>query len=335
MEKDLTHNFLILGSNSFSGSSFANTLLDQGFNVVGVSRQAEISPPYSRYFGNANLKNFTFIQHDLNADPKKIVDLCKVHEITVIVNFAAQSMVGESWKFPTHWYETNVVSLARLVEALGLLGGQMPRFVQFTTPEVYGSTTGWIGESFNFSPTTPYAISRAAGDFHLKAMHQSQNFPVIFTRAANVYGEHQRAYRIIPRAFIAALTKSKFPLHGGGHSERSFIHIDDVSEALLRIAVQGALGTSYHISTNELVSIRTVVAKCAQMLGLRLEDICELSDDRLGKDAAYMLDSSKLRAELGWVDSIDLNEGLQRTLKWAEENLNIILDSEREYIHRR
>lgn len=331
----MIESILVIGSNSFSGSSFVNSALSTGRNIVGVSRQIEIDVPYCSYFNNKLIENFTYVQCDVNTDSATIVKLCEEFKISAVVNFAAQSMVGESWNSPTDWYQTNVVGLAQLVDALSRSAWKIDRFLNFTTPEVYGSTDEWIKESFDFSPTTPYAISRAAGDFHLRAMNQSRNFPTLFTRAANVYGEHQKAYRIIPRALIAALTGKKFPLHGGGLSLRSFIHIDDVSSAVLRILDEGEIGSSYHISTNHLVSIKDVVTACAKLLNLELEDLCELSDDRIGKDAAYKLDSSKIRSELNWSEKITLDEGLKRTLRWVQRDLDAILSNELQYVHRR
>jgi dTDP-glucose 4,6-dehydratase len=166
-------------------------------------------------------------------------------------------------------------------------------------------------------------------------MHQSKGFPVLFTRAANVYGEHQKPYRIIPKALLAAITKQRFPLHGGGHSLRSFIHIDDVSNALMKILEGGRSGESFHISTNELVSIREVVTSCAKLLGMELSEICDVSDDRVGKDAAYKLDSSKVRSEFGWSEVVDLDAGLTRTFNWVSKDLESILENELQYVHRR
>lgn len=331
----MSDSVLVIGSNSFSGSSFVNFALSAGWRVIGVSRQEEVSAPYAPYIENKDLGYFNYYRCDLNDNSEKIAQICEENQVSCIVNFAAQSMVGESWNSPVDWYQTNVVSLTRLIQALDKSPWKIDRFLNFTTPEVYGSTNEWIKESFDFSPTTPYAISRAAGDFHLRAMHQSKGFPVLFTRAANVYGEHQRPYRIIPRALIAAVTQRKFPLHGGGHSLRSFIHIDDVSQALLNVLEHGKLGESYHISTNQLISIREVVSSCANLLGLDLAEICDASDDRIGKDAAYKLDSAKIRSELGWADSISLSDGLRRTLDWVNGNLDGILASELEYVHRR
>ena len=87
---------------------------------------------------------------------------------------------------------------------------------------------------FSFNPSTPYALSRASGDLHLRNMFNAFKFPVIFTRAANVFGESQQLYRIIPKSIVSFKLNRQMVLDGGGISERSFIHIDDVSNALFK-----------------------------------------------------------------------------------------------------
>ena len=94
---------------------------------------------------------------------------------------------GESWKHPDHWFMTNVVSTVRLHERLRHCDF-IRKYVHVTTPEVYGSTEGFIREDAPFRPSTPYAVSRAAGDMSLRTFFEAYEFPVVFTRAANVYG---------------------------------------------------------------------------------------------------------------------------------------------------
>ena len=169
---------------------------------------------------------FIFEQIDLNKDLEKLISLIDNYEPQYIVNFAAQGMVAQSWLNPTHWYKTNVVSQVALHDVLRKKNF-LKKYVHVTTPEVYGSTDeGWIKESFNFNPTTPYAVSRAACDMHLLSFLKAYDFPVVFTRAANVYGPGQQLYRVIPRALLSTLTGKSFNLNGGGLSKRSFIYID-------------------------------------------------------------------------------------------------------------
>jgi dTDP-glucose 4,6-dehydratase len=332
----MTHNkpILILGSNSFSATSFVDYLLSAGYKVIGVSRSEEVERVFRPYGANSNLANFSFLQIDMKVGAKAIAELVNANQIEYIFNFAAQSMVAQSWDYPEHWYQTNVVALAELGNVL-IKEKSIKKFVHFTTPEAYGSTSGWLKEDFNFAPSTPYAVSRAAGDWHLKCLFENYGFPVIFTRAANVYGPGQQLYRIIPRTILSALTGQKLPLHGGGKSIRSFIHIDDVSSALEAIMNHGENGDSYHISTDAITSIFDLVNTLANLLKIDVEKLVERGPERPGKDFAYQLSSQKIRTELGWTDKIGLNAGLADTLKWAELHLDELRRLPIDYEHKR
>ncbi|UPY36826.1 GDP-mannose 4,6-dehydratase [Sediminicoccus sp. KRV36] len=307
--------FLILGSNSFSGAFFCDHLAAQGHEVLATSRSAEPHEAFLPYRWQSRPGAVRFHRVDINHDLDALDALLAAERPTHIVNFAAQSMVGESWINPDHWMMTNVVSTVRLHERLRRYDG-MERYVHVTTPEVYGSTEGWVREDAAFNPSTPYAVSRAAGDMSLKSYFATYQFPVVFTRAANVYGPGQQLYRIIPRTIYAAMTGQKLRLDGGGKSVRVFIHMADVSDATLRIATSGTLGEAYHISGYELVSIRSLVETILARLGKRFEDCVELGPERPGKDTAYTLDSFKLRTELGWQDRMSLTDGIADTIDW-------------------
>lgn len=324
---------LVLGSNSFSGNSFVSEMAKTG-PVIAVSRSTQLSPVLDRVQASDREKNVRVENWNLNEDPSKIIKLIIDNNVKEIVNFAAQSMVGQSWNYPEDWYQANVASFSKLLTRVQQ-ETKIEKFIQFTTPEVYGSTKGWITENFNFSPNTPYAISRAAGDWHLKALFDNFGFPVIFTRAANVYGAGQPLYRIIPRAIVSALIGGKIQLQGGGQSIRSFIHINDVNRALGVILMQSAPGESYHISTNELVTIYELVEMIANKLKVKMSDLVDIAPDRPGKDFAYQLNSQKIRTELSWEDSISLSDGIDMTVEWAKENLEELRKMPLDYIHRR
>ena len=168
----------------------------------------------------------------------------------------------------------------------------------------------------------------------LKTFFDAYQFPVVFTRAANVYGPGQQLYRIIPRTILSVLTGKKLQLHGGGHSTRSFIHIRDVADATHKIATQGEIGETYHISTNEIITIRGLVEKICQMLSVGFETCVEVVGERLGKDAAYTLDSSKVRNNLGWKDEVSLDEGLNDCIEWVKLNLEDLKALPWDYIHK-
>lgn len=329
----MTARFLVIGSNSFSGAHFCSYLLRQGNEVVGVSRSLEPHSVFLPYRWLSSLDHFRFEQIDLNHQLNELIALIQSFQPEYVVNFAAQGMVAQSWQIPEHWYQTNVVAQVKLHDQLRQVSG-LKKYVHVTTPEVYGSTEGWIQENFHFAPSTPYAVSRAACDLHLMSFFKAYRFPVVFTRAANVYGPGQQLYRIIPRTLLFARLGKTLALHGGGHSIRSFIHIEDVADATYRVALGGNPGEAYHISTRQTVSIRRLVEQIASLTGVAFENLAQVAEERLGKDQAYLLDSQKIRRELGWEDRISLVEGLEATLAWVDNNLSTLETLPSEYIHK-
>jgi dTDP-glucose 4,6-dehydratase len=324
---------LVIGSNSFSGASFVDYLLEQGYPVIGCSRSPEPHAAFLPYKWAHRPGKFRFVQYDLNQDLDALMALVHREQPAYVINFAAQSMVAESWKNPDHWFMTNVVSTVRLHDRLRQCDF-LKKYVHVTTPEVYGSTSGSIDESAPFNPSTPYAVSRAAADMSLRTFVAAYGFPVVFTRAANVFGPGQQLYRIIPRTILFIKLGRKLQLHGGGHSERSFIHIRDVADATLRIMRDGAPGEAYHISTRRIITVRNLVEAICDRMGARFENCVEVVGERLGKDAAYVLDSDKLHKQLGWQDRISLEQGIDETIAWAEHWLDALKQMHFDYVHK-
>lgn len=325
---------VVLGSNSFSGASFISEALTKGAQVIGMSRsqeQAKVFLPY-QWLGKNN--NFRFVAMDLNRNLGELFDLMKTEKPDYFVNFAAQSMVGQSWEHPEDWFQTNVVSTAKLYAHFSRECPYLKKFVQVTTPEVYGSTNGWIKEGTAFDPSTPYAVSRAAADMNLRNYIKMLNFPATFTRAANVYGPGQQLYRIIPRTILYIRLGEKLRLEGGGQSRRSFIHIKDVSDATWNVMTKGVIGQEYHISTNEIISIKNLVERICNLMEVNFDDTVEMAEDRLGKDTAYMLENTLIRNSLGWSDKTSLDQGLEECIAWVDDNLNELKTQNLEYIHK-
>jgi dTDP-glucose 4,6-dehydratase len=325
--------FLVLGSNSFSGATFVDFLAEQGHDVVATSRSPEPHVAMLPYKWQARNGVVRFEKIDINHDLPALEALLRRERFTHVVNFAAQSMVGQSWDHPDDWMMTNVVSTVRLHVLLRGLDF-LDRYVHVTTPEVYGSTEGWVKEDTRFNPSTPYAVSRAAGDMSLKTFVDTYQMPAVSTRAANVYGPGQQLYRIIPRTVYAAMTGQKLKLDGGGKSVRVFIHMRDVSDATLKVALGGKVGDTYHISGYDLVSIRALVEMILEKLGKPFDEYVELGPDRPGKDAAYMLDSTKIREELGWEDKVSLSEGIDDVIAWAQRFAGELPNLPSTYVHK-
>jgi len=324
----------VIGSNSFSGSHFTDHALRRGIPVLGASRSAEPDPVFlPSHWDDAPRADYQFAALDLNHDLDRLVAAYEDFEPDCIVNFAAQGMVAESWIHPDHWYQTNVLANVRLHDRLRKLPF-LKKYVHVSTPEVYGTCAGLIGEDAPFNPSTPYAASRAACELHLRTFIRNYGFPAVFTRAANVFGPGQQLYRIIPRTILFAKMGRRLPLHGGGHSIRSFIHIRDVAEGTLRVAAEAVPGQAYHLSTSRNISIRAVVELTCDLMGARFSDVVEIAGDRPGKDAAYLLDNAKARNDLDWSPAVELEDGIRETIAWVDRHLDVLSRSELNYVHK-
>jgi dTDP-glucose 4,6-dehydratase len=326
--------FCVIGANSFSGSGFVAKLLREGLTVFGISRSAEPHPALLPHRWEKNVANYQFHQMDLNGNGDAIADLIQKRRPDYVVNFAAQSMVAQSWAYPEHWFQTNVVATVKLHNKLREFDF-LKKYVHVSTPEVYGSTQGLVGEDTAFHPSTPYAVSRAAADMSLQTFFSAYKFPVVFTRAANVYGPGQQLYRIIPRTILFLRLGRPLKLDGGGVSERFFIHVDDVADATLRVARQGTPPEAYHISPQgSTITIRALVERICKKLGKNFDQCVEVGPERLGKDAAYSLDSSRIRKELGWQDRITLDAGIDATCEWVDRYLDTLKEQPFDYLHK-
>ena len=207
-----------------------------------------------------------FLQADLNADLDRIMTVVEGWRPQYVVNYAAQGMVAQSWSDPGQWFQTNTLAMVRLHDRLRKCTF-LEKYLQISTPEVYGSTAGIVREDAQYNPSTPYAASKAACDLSLISFLKGYGFPVVFTRSANVCGPGQQLYRVIPKTVISVLSGKRLRLEGGGQSRRSFIHIRDVVEGQMQALLRGRPGDIFHLSTNRIASIREVVAMiCASCL---------------------------------------------------------------------
>lgn len=325
----------ILGSNSFSGAHFVKHALKQGFTVTGVSRSPKTHPVFLPYYNEPGKQpeGFSFLQADLNHDLDALTARIHEDQPSYIVNFAAQGMVAESWQHPEQWLRTNALSPLILHDRLRKCPW-LEKFVQISTPEVYGTAGEAIRENTCYTPSTPYAVSKATADMNLMCFFKAYNFPVVFTRAANVYGPCQQLYRIIPLTILKFLAGDTITLHGGGKSVRSFIHIADVCDATWKIMTMAEAGEIFHISSPDILSIRDLVLRIAQAMEVDSNKHVISGEERLGKDAAYLLDSSKLQKKFNWKTTFDLQKGINEVITWVKNNIHILNKMPQQYKHK-
>lgn len=324
---------VVIGSNSFSGSDFIDLLLDDEQNeVIGISRSPEKSALFLPYKQRQDA-NFRFYQMDLNKHIPQIIELLDSFEPEYVINFAAQSEVAPSWEHPEQWFQTNVVALAKLTNILRSRD-YLKHYVHISSPEVYGACEGRVTESAPMNPSTPYAASKAAADLFLSTLVKNFQFPLITIRSTNVYGAHQQLFKIIPRSVIYLKMGKNISLHGGGVAVKSYIHIRDISRGELAAMEKGCPGTIYHLSPERGYAVRDIVRTICDLMGRDFEASTVAVGERLGQDAAYVIDSTQAREEFGWVPNISLEEGLAGVIAWVEDNWEQIQREPLEYVHK-
>lgn len=301
----------VLGGNSFSGMSFVSVARKAGHDVLPMARP----------------------MFDLVRSFPTIMAALERFKPNVVVNYAALNMVADSWAHAGDYYLTNVGGVCHLADYLATRTW-LERFVQVSTPEVYGNTAYDAGPHRTYLPSTPYAVSRAAADMHMHALHAARGFRVCFTRASNVYGPGQQPYRIIPKTVLKIMRGEKLRLEGGGLSGRSFLHVRDMAEGTLGVATEGQPGEIYHFATHEMTRIRDLVETICMIMGEDFGSCVEESIERPGKDRLYQLDCRWTLEQLGWYPKIPLGTGLAETVAWFKAHAADYENRTLEYEHR-
>ena len=325
---------LIIGSNSFAANSLIDFLLKKNFLITGISRSKEITNHYRSYQNNQNLKNFNFIQMNINKNLLDIVGLIKKNKYEIIIDFAGQGMVAESWVNPDQWYHTNIISKTKLYFLLKDLKF-IKKFIKISTPEVYGSLNNKIKTNQNFNPSTPYAISHATIDTTLKLFREQFGMPVIIARFANFYGPFQPLYRLIPKAIHYFSLNKMFEVHGNGKTIRSFIHSDDFSNAIFKIIAKSNNKAVYHFSGSDTFSIIKILKIISQQMNLKLEDHLKFIPDRIGKDYKYIMDDTESKKYLKWDNKVSVDKGISQCIDWYQEFNTSLNISKSIYIHKK
>lgn len=325
--------YAIIGAGGSFGIHTAFYLLDNAEpkKVIGIGRNPLRPEPFS--LGIEKRKNFAYHAFHLTYEMDSVLELLDKEKPDVIINYAAQGEGAVSWKKSWRFFETNSMALAKLSEEL-MTRDYMERFIQIGTSELYGSVDFAAKEDTPMQPTSPYAASKAAFDMYLMSVHKVLKFPMNIIRPSNAYCPGQLLHRVIPKSVVCGLTGQKLPLQGGGRAEKSYIHARDLARAILLVSEKAPLGAVYNAGPKEPTSIRRVVELTAQALGIPFEQLCEITGDRLGQDSRYWLDSSAIKADVGWEPQIGWEQGLGEMVDWGRKYIDQLRDWPMGYVLR-
>ena len=301
--------------------------------------------------------NYTFVKADI-CDFEQMLELMQVNGVDGIIHLAAESHVDRSIKDPFTFARTNVMGTLSLLQAAKLYWESLPEryegkmFYHISTDEVYGalkmnhpegveppfktvaSSEGhkaygddFFYETTKYNPHSPYSASKASSDHFVRAYHDTYGMPTIVTNCSNNYGPYQFPEKLIP-LFINNIRKRKpLPVYGKGENVRDWLFVEDHARAIDVIFHEGKVAETYNIGGfNEWKNIdliKVMISTVDRVLGNpegHSLDLITYVTDRLGHDARYAIDSTKLQQELGWEPSLQFEEGIEKTVLWYLEN---------------
>ena len=250
-------------------------------------------------------------------DTQRVRELLVDRQIDAVVNFAAESHNSRAVTDPTAFFRTNVLGTQGLLEACRLAGGI--RLHHVSTCEVYGDLSLDATEAFTeespYRPHTPYSASKAGADHAVRAYFATYDLPVTITNCANNYGPFQFPEKLIPLFTMRAIQGQRLPLYASTANRREWIHVDDHCAAIALVLERGRIGETYNVGTGIERSIAEIADLVLTAVGRPLS-LKTTVPDRPGHDRRYLLDSSKIRRELGWEPAIDFGAGLRSTVAW-------------------
>lgn len=283
-----------------------------------------------------NHPNFRFVEGNI-CDSTLVNRLLHEEMINVVAHFAAESHVDRSILGPSAFVQTNVVGTFTLLEAVRQYWQQEDssqfrfpdhcRFLHVSTDEVFGSlglTDPAFNETTPYAPNSPYSASKAGSDHLVRAYHHTYGLPTLITNCSNNYGPYHFPEKLIPLMCINILLGKPLPIYGDGQNIRDWLYVKDHCQALDVVICSGKPGETYTIGgNNEVKNIDLVRSLCDLMdelvpdLPVRpAQELITFVKDRPGHDRRYAIDATKLRTELGWTPSVDIQDGLRRTIKW-------------------
>ncbi|WP_316838352.1 dTDP-glucose 4,6-dehydratase, partial [Pedobacter nutrimenti] len=323
---------LITGGAGFIGSHVVRRFVTNypDYEIVNLDKLT--------YAGNlANLRdieessNYKFVKGDIT-DASAMNELFKRENFDAVIHLAAESHVDRSIVDPTAFVMTNVIGTVNLLNAAREFWKgdyNSKRFYHVSTDEVYGALgeQGMFTETTAYDPHSPYSASKASSDHFVRAYHDTYGLDVVISNCSNNYGSHHFPEKLIPLAINNIKNSKAVPVYGKGENVRDWLWVEDHARAIDVIFHEAKTGETYNIGGhNEWKNIDLIHLLCKIMdkkLG-RAEGesagLITFVTDRAGHDLRYAIDSTKLQQVLGWVPSLQFEEGLEKTVEWYLEN---------------
>jgi len=312
---------LVTGADGFIGSHLVERLVDAGARVRALSQYNSFN-----YWGWLEdipcLAQIEIVTGDIR-DAHLCDDLTR--EIDIVFHLAALIPIPYSYRAPDSYIDTNVKGTLYLCQ--GAQRNGVRRFIQTSTSEVYGTAEYVpIDEKHPLHPQSPYSASKIGSDSIALSFYSSFNTPVLVARPFNTYGPRQSARAVIPTIITqVAAGRSEIAL-GDLSTTRDFTYVEDTCRGFLAIAqMEGGEGEVFHIGSNHEIAVGDLVRLIGEIMGAKVSVVCDSQRLRPQNSEVLRLkcDNAKLKAACGFVPSLSLREGLERTAQWFTQPANL------------
>jgi dTDP-glucose 4,6-dehydratase len=300
---------LVCGGAGFIGSNFARLRArDHGDEVVVLDKLT-----YAGRRENLADVDHEFV-HGAIEDPAAVAQA--IDGADAVVNFAAETHVDRSIAEPDAFIRTHAQGTFVLLEAAR---ERKLRYLQVSTDEVYGSIeSGSFTESSPLAPSSPYSATKAGADLLVASYQHTFGLETLICRGSNNYGPYQYPEKLVPLMVLNALHGDPLPVYGDGMQVRNWLYVEDFGRGIGHVLEHGTPGEAYNVGGPDECPNIEVVQRIIELTGAS-PDLIEHVTDRPGHDRRYSLGSEKVRA-LGWEPQVRFAEGLERTVRWYEEN---------------
>jgi GDP-mannose 4,6-dehydratase len=317
---------LITGISGFIGSHLAVKLVKEGYEVYGITRRV----------ANRSLEMLADILKDVALVSGDISDYVSMRNATkavnpdVIFHLAALSPVRDSFERPFEYQQANYIGTMNVAHSLlELQDPKTRKLIAASTAEVYGMQANEaLREDLPLHPSSPYAVSKAAGDLYLRMMSQSFDLNCTVLRPANSYGRKFDTSFLI-EYLVTQMLKGEKIYVGAPDSVRDYMYVDDhVNAYVLAMKSAKAKGQVYNVGTTIGVSNKELAWMIAKKIGFDKKNIVMGSyppgypyRPLISDQASIVLDSSKIRKELGWAPKTSLSEGLEQVIEYFQQRM--------------
>ena len=316
-------NLMVTGAAGFIGSNFVRYWLEHypedrvlGLDLLTYAGNLPNLDDVVAKYGDRH----AFVRGDIgNVD--LVEHLLAEHQIDAVVNFAAESHNSRAILDPASFFSTNVLGTQGLMQACRRQ--KTARIHHVSTCEVFGDLDLDSPDSFSeehpYRPRTPYNAAKAGGDFVVRSYQETFGLPATISTCANNFGPYQFPEKLIPLFTANAIDDRPLPLYRSSQNRREWLYVTDHCQAIDLILKKGRIGELYNIGSGVEKSVEEITDHVLRLLG-KPESLKTYVEDRPGHDRRYLLNSSKIRRELGWEPEVGFDEGMRQTIQWYQEN---------------